>query len=89
MLTSTDHAYVQALVDRASTPDEMSRLRQEAESTLSMANAMMSAKILSSEENKAIALAIETLVRLEAKENGGGWWFRTRRRLQLTTMYLG
>ena len=63
-------------------------MRGDAEATLAQVNYLMGQKVLNAEESKAAEIAIETLTRLEAKEKNGGWWFRTKRRLQLTKMYL-
>lgn len=88
LLSGREQQQIQVMVDTAST-EERQEMCANAETTLSRANMLMSQKILSKEENKAVNVAIEVLMRVEATEKGKGWWFRTKRRLQLTQMYLG
>lgn len=83
-----EHEAVQTMVDQA-TPEERLDLRNQAESTLAQVNYLMGRHVLTKDENKAAEIAIETLVRLEATAQNKGWWFRAKRRLQLTQMYLG
>ncbi len=87
-LSSADQQQVQQMIE-VSSAEERREMRVEAEVTLAQANALMGQKILSKEENKAIEISIEVLMRIEATEQGKGWWFRTKRRVQLTQMYLG
>lgn len=89
MLSSKEQLAVQQLVGQAVTKEEQDALRSQAEATLAEANMAMSLKVLSGQESKAIDIAIEILVRLDAKACNGGWWFRAKRRPQLMKMYLG
>ncbi len=73
----------------AASPNQRYIMRAEAEAALTQINTLMGQRLLSHEENKAAERAIEILVRLEAIEQGKGWWFRSKRRIQLTQMYLG
>lgn len=86
-LSSIEQQHIQDAVDLA-TPDQYQQMKIDAENTLTMTNAMMGHK-LANEEMKLAEMAIEVLVRLEAMENNKGWWFRTKRRVQLVQMYLG
>lgn len=88
MLSSAEQTQIQSLLDGAS-PDERMCLRAEAEDTLGYVNRLMGRTRLSPEDNKRAQVAIEILTRLDANERGGGWWYRTKRRIQLTQMYLG
>lgn len=87
-ITSSEHDQIQRMIDAAS-PQQRAELKSNAEATLGQVNVLMGQKALPREEGKAAGIAIEILVRLEAAEKGGGWWFRTKRRLQLVQMYLG
>lgn len=87
-LSGSEQQQIQVMVNTAS-KEERQEMCVNAETTLSRANMLMSQKIFSKEENKAVNVAIEVLMRVEATEKGKGWWFRTKRRLQLTQMYLG
>ena len=48
----------------------------------------MGQKLLEKEEKKAGEIAIEMIVRLEATEKGKGFFFRTKRRVQVLCQYL-
>ncbi len=87
-LSSADQQQVQQTIEAASAGVRQ-KMRAEAEATLAQINVLMGQKILSKEENKAAQIAIEILMRLEATEQDKGWLFRTKRRIQLTQMYLG
>jgi hypothetical protein len=73
----------------AASPDQRNVMRSEAETALTQINKRMGQRLLFHEENKAAERAIELLVRVEAIEKGKGWWFRSKRRLQIRQMYLG
>jgi len=89
LATSSDKQQViQALIDSA-TPNECQKLRSQAEEILGEIHARMGRKLLSYDENKAAELAIETLTRLDATTLRKGAWYRAKRRVQLTQMYLG
>ncbi|NTU50101.1 MAG: hypothetical protein HGA87_04310 [Desulfobulbaceae bacterium] len=79
---------IQMMIDAAS-KEERREMCENAEATLSQINMIMGQKVLSKEESKATDVAIEILMRVEATEKGKGWWFRAKRRVQLTQMYLG
>jgi hypothetical protein len=87
-LTRAELLFIQNSVQAASNA-EREEMRLQSEETLARTNILMSQKWLSREDNKPAELAIETLVRLETINNGKGWWYRAKRRLQLTQMYLG
>lgn len=87
-VSALEHGLVQTTVEQAS-EGERQQLKMEAEEVLAHINFQMGRAFLSKEERKAADIAIETLVRLEAMEKGKGWWFRAKRRVQLTQMYLG
>jgi hypothetical protein len=61
----------------------------EARAALVGANTLMGERFLSKAENNASDVAVEILVRLEAVKRRKGWWFRTKRRIQITQMFLG
>ena len=87
-LSTRDQQQVQQMVEAASAENRR-EMRAEAEATLAQVNALMGQLLLSKDDSKAGEIAIEILIRLEATERGKGWWFRTKRRIQLTQMYLG
>ena len=87
-LSATDQQQVQDLIDAAS-PEQRREMKSEAEATLGQVNTLMGQKLLSRDENKAMEIAVEMLVRIDATEKGKGWFFRSKRRLQLVQMYLG
>ncbi|PJB73308.1 MAG: hypothetical protein CO093_01055 [Alphaproteobacteria bacterium CG_4_9_14_3_um_filter_47_13] len=87
-VSTREHELVQKTVEQAS-EEEKEALKAEAEEVLAHINFQMGKTFLSKEESKAANIAIETLVRIEAIEKGKGWWFRAKRRVQLTQMYLG
>ena len=79
---------IQAQIDNCS-KEEVIELGQNAENTLQHINILVGQKLLSREEKKAAEIAVETLVRIESTEKNKGWWFRTKRRLQIMQMYMG
>ena len=78
---------VQRMIDAAS-PNEIAELKLEAESASVEYGSLVTNGLADPTTKTAFHLAVETLVRLEAKKKRKGWWFRTRRRVQLTAMYL-
>ena len=54
---------------------------------LQLAQSQRKLRLFSSEESHTINTAIELLVRLEAMERGGGWLFRSWRRMRLVRQY--
>lgn len=87
-LSPQQHEHVQKLVD-ASSSEGAAELRANAENALHDINFVMGRRLLSAEERKESEIAIEILARLDARERGGGWWFRAKRRVQLAQMYFG
>lgn len=86
-LSNRDQQQVQQMIEAAS-PEEREQRRAEAKDILALVNASMG-RLLSKELNKQGEIAIEILTRIEATEQGKGAWFRAKRRIQLTQMYLG
>lgn len=87
-LSTRDQQQIQQIIEAASAENRR-EIRAEAETTLAQVNALMGQRVLSKEDNIAAVTAIEILMRLEATEQAKGWWFRMKRRIQLTQMYLG
>lgn len=87
-LSSIEQQLIQSMV-LDSSEIQKTKLCQAAKTTLSEINWVMSQRILTREENKEAEKAVEILMRVEATEKNKGWWFRTKRRLQITQMYLG
>ncbi|WP_265519481.1 hypothetical protein [Nitratireductor luteus] len=87
-LSRADQDAAQAVVDHASAKDR-AELKAQAEQLLAETNHLMGQRLLTREESHDSEIAIEILVRLEALEESGGWWFRAKRRVQLIQMYLG
>ena len=87
-LSGSELTQIQIMVDVAS-KEERQEMCANAEVTLSQVNMIMGQMMLSKEDSKAAEAAIEVLVRVEATEKGKGILFRTKRRFQLTQMYLG
>jgi hypothetical protein len=85
-VTLSEQAEIQRIVDSCN-PRELAALHADAMGNLHRLNRISQRKLLSSEELKAANVAIELLTRVEAKQQGGGWWFRTKRRFQLTKLY--
>jgi len=88
LLSHVDQQAIEKIVAAAS-PDRRNVLRAEARTALAHINKTLAQRILFLEETKAAETAIELLVRIEAIEKAKGWWFRFKRRLQLTQTYLG
>ena len=83
-----DQLQVQQMIEAASAENRRD-MRAEAEATLAQVNVLIGLGYLSKESRKSCEIAIEILMRIEATEQGKGWWFRTRYRMQLIQMYLG
>ena len=88
MMSGSEQDQIQSMVDRAS-PTERQSLRLEAEGELNQLRILAAQKILSAAESKQGEIAIEMLTRLDTTENGKGFLYRTKRRVQLTAMYFG
>ena len=87
-LSMSSQDEIQALIDNSS-KDEIEELVRNAENTLQEVNILSGQKFLSGDEKKSAEIAVETLVRVESTEKNKGWWFRTKRRLQIMQMYMG
>ena len=87
-LSSIEQQTIRDMVAAAS-PGQRDNMRLDAEAALTKINNLMTQRLLSQEETKVAERAIEILVRFEAIGKGKGRWFRSKRRLQLTQMYLG
>lgn len=87
-MSGAEQDQIQSMVDRASR-EERQLLRLEAESELNQIRMLAGSKILSAAESKQGEIAIEMLTRLDTTENGKGFLYRTKRRMELTTMYFG
>lgn len=86
-VTTTEHFSVHTKIATA-TDKERSDLREEAIETLECSSMIIGAQgRLEPDLKKEFDLATEILVRIEGLEKGKGWWFRTKRRLQLTNLY--
>ena len=83
-----EQAEIQRAIDEADSA-ALDFLRHEAESKLHELNFVAGRKLLDKSERRAVDLAIEMLTRIDAVANGGGWWYRTKRRAQLVQMYFG
>lgn len=81
-LSAGEHESIQRLVDETS-PARRRAMIGEAYGALIDYNSELGRRRFSRDEHKRAELDIERLVRLDAVETGGGWWFRTKRRLQL------
>lgn len=73
----------------AATPDQRKAMRSEAEAALIQVNSRTAQRLLFHEEKQAAERAIELLACMDAIEKGKGWWFRFKRRIQLTQRCLG
>lgn len=87
-LTSAPRQTIDRIVGAAGL-DQRIVMRSEAEAALTQIKMRKSQRILFQEEQAVAQSAIELLVRMDAIERGKGWWFRFKRRLQLTERYLG
>ena len=83
-----EQSQIQSIIDVAS-PENRAELKAEAELAAVDLGASLQIGMLGPLEKNAFHMAVEMLVRLEAKEYRKGWWFRTKRRLQLTAIYMG
>ena len=88
LLTHADQLAIERTIAAAS-PDRRNALRAEARSALALISKTQAQRILFLEETKAAETAIELLVWIEAIEKSRSWWFRFKRRVQLTQIYLG
>ncbi len=88
LLSHADQQTIERVVARASGV-RRNALRAEARTALTHLSKTLAQRILFLEETKAAETAIELLVRIEAIEKDKGWWFRFKRRVQLTQIYLG
>ena len=73
----------------AATPDQRKAMRSEAEAAIIQVNSRTVQRLLFHEEKQTAERAIELLVCIDAIEKGKGWWYRFKRRIQLTQSYLG
>lgn len=87
MLSSQEQCQIQHIINVA-TAEQREELRLESQNTLINLNWLMGQKLLEKEEKKAGEIAIEMIVRLEATEKGKGFFFRTKRRVQVLCQYL-
>jgi hypothetical protein len=86
MITPSQHDNIDKEIDDLS-PLGREAMRAQAEALLEGQRAAFGSRALTAEEMQTRTLAIECLVRLNAKENGGGWFYRTRRRFQINHQY--
>ena len=87
-LSRDEQQVIQAAVAAAS-PEELGCFRANSEHALAHLQTLAKVKLLSAEEMFAAYLAVEYLVRIDGLQQNGGWWFRAKRRAQLTRMYFG
>ena len=87
-ISSAEHAEIERMVNSLS-GDALREMKSTAENMLHQINAQHSRKLLDKADSKAADFAIELLVRLECRENGGGWFFRAKRRVRLVQTYFG
>ena len=83
-----EQSQIQSIIDAASA-EKRAELETEAVFAAVDLGTSMKIGMLGPLEKNAFHMAVEMLVRLEAKKYRKGWWFRTKRRLQLTAMYMG
>ena len=83
----SEQSQVQGLIDSADAQQRQT-FESEAKSLAVDLGSLVANGLASPSQKDTFHLAIEMLVRLEAKEYGKGLWFRTKRRVQLTAMYL-
>jgi len=72
----------------AATPDQREAMRSEAVAALIQVNSRPTQRLLFQAEKQMAERAIELLVCMDAIEQGRGWWYRFKRRIQLTQSYL-
>ena len=87
MLTTIHQHVVQDVVATAST-EHLRRLCHAADAALRALSAKLSVGKLTEQEYLEVAVAVETLVRVEGRATGGGWFFRFRKRSQVLKRYL-
>jgi len=87
-LMSIEQSQVQSLIDGAD-DHEKHVLETEAKSLAVDMGNLVANGLAAASQKDTFHVAIEMLVRLEANKYRKGLWFRTKRRLQLTAMYLG
>ena len=88
-LSGSQQDDIQRLIDGHDDDASRDVLRRQAESTLVDVRDCMSDHVLNADEIRAAETAIEILVRLESTAAGKGAFFRLKRRVQLTKVYLG
>ena len=86
-IPTTEHKKIEAMIDCASN-EEIAQLRNQAESLLDRHQSCMKNGQPSPVSNMDFEIAVETLVRIEAKEQGKGFFFRAKRRMQITAKYM-
>ena len=74
---------------RSLTKEQRAGLREAAMAELFRWRAAARLRILSAGQRRQLEEAIETIVRVEALDQGKGWWFRTKRRARLIHRYAG
>lgn len=87
-LSSAEQCVIQNWIESIS-DEELLDAENNAKNVLLSMNTLSGKKILSYEERKDVSRAVEVLVRIECKKQKKGWWFRTKRRLQITQIYMG
>jgi len=88
MLSISEQYDIQYLI-KNTCDQERNQMRQEAELTLLRIGKSWNTRALSSDELKAAELATEILARIDASEQGKGWFYRAKRRFEIKKMYLG
>jgi hypothetical protein len=86
-LSRTEQQRIQIQIDGASQA-ERHELQANTELLLAELNRVLGERKLTAEEVRSAEVAVETLLRAEAREQNKGWWFRVTRRVQLMQMYL-
>ncbi len=86
-LSRTEQQRIQIHVDGAS-HGERQELQANTELLLAELNRVLGERKLTAEEVRSAEVAVETLLRAEARDQNKGWWFRVTRRVQLMQMYL-
>ena len=82
MLSPAVQRRIQDAIDAGSEADR-SAMRGRAEQRLDEQTALLRLRRLNPEERRDRQVALEFLTRLDATASGGGWFYRTKRRLQL------
>ena len=86
MLGREEQNLIQHQIDVAD-HDERKQLRLDAEGHLKHTAVLIRLDMFDKLARHESELAVETLMRLEATEQGKGWWFRTKRRVQIAAKY--